>query len=114
MMSLPTRSPIAIEVQQNGGVSVSGPDGSHAASVDVVQESGPVRDWLKDLCLPKDWDVLDRLRARHRIFDASRSLRPGRWSREPVLASGVRLQPQHWTLRPVRSTAHAVPPLDSS
>lgn len=99
MMSLPTRSPITIDVQPNGGVSVYGPDGGHAASVDVVQESGPVRDWMKELCLPKDWGALDVLARpdgfssrmiQFVLIDQSPTRYPGGWCFEP----------QRWTYDP--------------
>lgn len=93
MSDLPIRSPLQIDMRvgsdpqlSHAGVPLSGP-------VDTVPQDGPVRDWLKELGLPKDWAQLDHLAkprgfanrfARIIVVDESPTRFPGAWRFRPA------------------------------
>lgn len=100
----PVKSPIQLEQRQAGGWGLAGmPD----AVMEMVEDDEPVRDWLAELGLPKDWDALERLaqpqglsarRFRCIVADESPTTFPG----------GFRLQPAKiwWRDRLLLTLAH--------
>lgn len=92
MSDLPIKSPLQIDMHARSepqlsfaGVPLTGP-------MDIVPQDGPVRDWLQELGLPKDWEQLDQLAkprgfadrfARIIVVDESPTRFPGAWRFRP-------------------------------
>jgi hypothetical protein len=94
MADYPAKSSLRYNIQQDGSCLVAGLEGVQIVGVDVVPESGPVRDWLAELGIPKDWGAIEAMaqprgltarRIRFIVCDESPTRFPG----------NPRLQPSH-------------------
>lgn len=92
MSNLPIRSPMQINVRPGGQVDVSLNGQSVTGPINVVPETGPARDWLAELGLPKDWAQLEAMAQATRLsprkfsciaVDESPTRFPGNWRFRP-------------------------------
>jgi len=90
---LPTKSPIELQIRDDGSVRATIGGISHHGPLETIVQEGPVRDWFDELGLPKDLDQLDRLAKSNRfsgrmikiiVVDESRTNFPGAWRFKPT------------------------------
>lgn len=91
-MSLPSKSLMQYRMADDGQVEVSLCGRPLSGPINIVPQAGPVRDWLAELDLPKDWARLDEMAQATTLstrkfsavlLDESRTLYPGAWRFRP-------------------------------
>ena len=92
MSDLPIKSPLQINLHARSEPQVSFAEVPLTGPMDIVPQDGPVRDWLQELGLPKDWEQLDQLAkprgfadrfAKIIVVDESPTRFPGAWRFRP-------------------------------